>query len=422
VSPKGSDSGAGTRESPLRTIRRAVALARPGDVIRVLPGTYLEQLVLEHKGSGASAVTLRGEGTPLPKIVPSDRTRSSVITVRGRWNLENLHIDVSGAPMFAVVFDRGSNLSRLVGSELHGGTSSAGVLVGGGAHITIEDNSIHHFIKPGMDSHGVVVVGPARNITIRGNDIHHNSGDSVQCQAGEVPAESLLIEGNRMHDEGENGVDIKQCHNVTVRNNFLSGFPNTSIRPAGSSAGEAVVIHQAARNVVIQNNVISRAGRGVSVLAAGPSLCENLRIEGNTIQKIRNFPQGNGQGIRIEAARNVRVVGNTIEGTDSYGLMLAADGKMVTGLVVKHNTLRGEARALLLRLGREAHRPGLVMYSNHYSRGGVLKADGVNERLVGKLLPLRGLFSGEQLNLSSPDRLEAWRRALGVDHGAALLE
>ncbi|MFY0568431.1 right-handed parallel beta-helix repeat-containing protein [Archangium lansingense] len=408
VSPKGSDGGAGTREAPLRTIGRAAALASPGEIIRVLPGVYPEELVLESRGSGVAPITLRGEGSPRPTLVPKDRVRGAVIRVQGRWNLENLHIDVGGARMFAVLFDANASQSILSGSELHGGTSGAGVCVEGAQDITIQNNALHHFIKPGDDSHGVAVVGPARSIVIRGNDIHHNSGDSIQCQAGEGPAEGVLIEGNTLHDEGENGVDIKQCLRVTVRDNVLSGFPNTAIREPGSSAGEAVVIHASARDIQVHGNSISRAGRGVSILD-GNTPPENIQVEGNHIQDIRNVPAGNGQGIRIAGARNVKVLGNTIEGTASYGLMLAADGRVVTGLEVRNNLLRGGSQPLILRLGAERFRPGLLMRENHYARGGVLKADGED-------------FPSEQLTLSSPEKLGVWRQVLGVDEGSTVLE
>ncbi len=421
VSPKGSDGGKGTREAPLRTIGRAAALANPGDVIRVLPGVYPEELVLEARKPGAAPITLRGEGSPRPTLVPGSRTRSTVIRVRGRWRLENLHIDVGGARMFAVLFDSGASQSVLSGSELHGGTSGAGVVVEGARDITLQHNTIHHFIKPGDDSHGVVVVGPSRNITLRDNDIHHNSGDSIQCQPGDGPADTVLIEGNTLHDSGENGVDIKQCLHLTVRGNVLFGFPNTAIRPPGSSAGEAIVIHQATRGIRIQGNSISRAGRGVSVLGGGTPP-EDIRVEGNLIQDIRGLAVGNGQGIRIEGARNVRVEGNTLENTASYGLMLAADGKVIAGLTVRNNRLRGGSQPLLLRLGQERFRPGLVLEGNHYVRGGILKADGVLEKLRGEYARFQGDFPGEQLTLSSPEKLEAWRQVLGVDPGSGLLE
>ncbi|HYO52066.1 right-handed parallel beta-helix repeat-containing protein [Archangium sp.] len=421
VSPKGLDGGAGTREAPLRTIGRAAALARPGEIIRVLPGVYPEELVLESRGSGAAPITLRGEGSPRPTLVPRGRVRGAVIRVQGRWHLENLHIDVGGARMFAVLFDANASQSVLSGSELHGGTAGAGVSVEGARDITLQNNTLHHFIKPGDDSHGVAVVGPSRNIVIRNNDIHHNSGDSIQCQAGAAPAESVLIEGNTLHDEGENGVDIKQCLHVTVRDNVLSGFPNTAIRQAGSSAGEAVVIHVSARDVRIQGNSISRAGRGVSILDSSPPP-EDIRVEGNHFQDIRNVPVGNGQGIRIEGARNVKVVDNLIEDTASYGLMLAADGRVVSGLEVRNNLLWGGSQPLLLRLGAERFRPGLLLRENHYVRGGILKADGVQEKLRGEHARFQGAFPGEQLLLSSPEKLEVWRRVLGVDTGATVLE
>jgi hypothetical protein len=259
---------------------------------------------------------------------------------------------------------------------------------------------------------------------VRDNDIHHNSGDSVQCQASDRggAAEDLLIEGNSMYDEGENAVDIKLCNRVTIRNNEMSGFPNTTVRRAGTSAGEAVVIHDSARNITIQDNLISRAGRGVSIVAGHGRPPENVRIEGNTIQEIRNIPAGNGQGIRIESGRNVQVVDNTVEKTASYGMMLAADNGVVFGLVVKKNTLKGDQQALLMRLGPNFARPGVILGQNRYSRGGVLKGDGLRDLLNGVFSPFRGKFSGEQLILSGSDKLDAWRHVLGVDHGSGLLD
>jgi hypothetical protein len=404
VSLQGRDSAAGTREAPLRTVGRAVALARPGEVIRVLPGVYAETLALTSRGTGVAAVTLRGEGSPRPRLVPGDTSRSAVVRVQGRWNLENLQIDVGGARMFAVLFDGNASQSSLSGSELNGGTSGGGVVVEGASGITIQGNIVRHFIKSGDDSHGVTVVGPSRNVVIRGNDIHHNSGDSIQCQGSQALVENVLIEGNTLHDEGENAVDLKGCRSVTIRGNILSGFPNTAIRPVGSSAGEGVVIHESASSILIEDNTISKAGRGVSVLAAStPS--ESIWVKNNHFLDIRNMPAGNGQAVRIARARKVWVEGNTVENTASYGLMLAADGTVVEGLVVRNNTLRGGTQPWLLRLGPQASRPGALLEANHYAPGGVLKADGVLE----------------QLTLSSPEQLAVWRLALGGDQGATLL-
>lgn len=419
VSMRGSDAASGRVDSPLRTIARAAALARPGDVIRVLPGMYQEQLVLESRGAGAAAITLRGEGSVRPTLMPADRAPGAVIFVRGRWNLENLHVDVDGAPKAAVVFHTGADESRLTGSELRDGRAGGGVIVQGARHIRILNNLIHHFIKPRDDSHGVVVVGPSQDVVIRGNDIHNNSGDSVQCQGGTGPAQLLLVETNLLHDNGENGVDIKECNDVVIRNNDLAGFPNPAVRPVGSSAGEAVLVSRGARGVVIQGNTISRAGRGISILSqvAPP---EDIRIERNTIRNIRNFPAHNGHGIRISGGRNVQVLDNTVTNTASYGLMLAADGMVVSGLTVRNNRVTGGALKLLVRLGRQTYRPGFSMGANNYGRGGALSEDGVREKLRGPLERYRGLFIGEHLFLSRPERMDVWRQVSEVDQGSGV--
>jgi nitrous oxidase accessory protein NosD len=419
VSMRGSDVGSGTLEAPLRTIARAAALARPGDVVRVLPGTYQEQLVLESRGAGAEAITLRGEGSVRPTLQPRNRAPGSVIFVRGRWNLENLHVDVDGAPQAAVVFHTGADESRLTESELRDGRAGGGVIVQGARHVRILNNLIHHFIKPLDDSHGIVVVGPSQDVIIRGNNIHNNSGDSIQCQGGTGPAQLLLVETNLLHDDGENGVDIKECNDVVIRNNDLSGFPNPVVRLPGSSAGEAVLVSRGARGVVIQGNTIARAGRGVSILAqvAPP---EDIRIERNTIRNIRNFPAHNGQGIRISGGRNVQVLENTVENTASYGLMLAADGMVVPDITVRDNRVTGGTLKLLVRLGRQSFRPRFSMGVNHYGRGGALSEDGVREKLHGPLERYRGVFIGENIFLSTPDRIDVWRQVSEVDQGSGL--
>ena len=52
------------------------------------------------------------------------------------------------------------------------------------------------------------------SLVLDGNDIHHNAGDSIQCQPGSGPADGVLVEGNTLHDEGENGVDTSSAVSV----------------------------------------------------------------------------------------------------------------------------------------------------------------------------------------------------------------
>ena len=103
-------------------------------------------------------------------------------------------------------------------------------------------------------------------------------------------------------------------------------------------------------------------------------------------------------------------------------MLFRSDGKTVTGMEVRNNTVSGGAKALLVRLGQEQARPAMSLTGNHYSQNGILKADGVAGKLSGSNSQYVPDFSGEQLTLSSADKLTVWQRVLGVDQGTGLLE
>jgi hypothetical protein len=51
VDPKGNDSNDGTPDKPLRTIARAAALAKSGDVVTINAGTYTDSVVVRNSGA-----------------------------------------------------------------------------------------------------------------------------------------------------------------------------------------------------------------------------------------------------------------------------------------------------------------------------------------------------------------------------------
>lgn len=375
VSPAGSDGAEGSREKPFRTIRRALAAVGPGEAIRVQAGKYAESIVIggdAQKGREDAPITLLGEG--MPKIVPGGSGGALLQVRRPHWIVEGFEFDVRGERRFAAVFEGDTRGSKLRNSHLHGGTLGGGITTHGQAQgVLIERNHIHDFRKPNNDdSHGIVIQATSQDIVIRGNHIHDTSGDAVQClkpdSAAQSPAKGVIIEKNKLHSTGENAVDIKTCRDVTVRRNRMYDF-----RKSASSSGEAVVVHYSAQNIRIQDNEISKAGKGIAVGGvtdgAPPS---DVVVSGNHIREISSAGGSDGAGIRVENATQVQLEGNTIENTDGYGLMLGlgSNGAPSSGLTVKDNIVRSQK---LVRLGKK--RPGLKMGDNKYAPGGLFKAE-----------------------------------------------
>ncbi len=394
VSPSGSDSAPGTKAAPLRTIGRAVRSAGPGEVIRVQAGEYAEGVLIDgaavKEGRANAPITLLGEGKP--RIVPAARGGTLVQVRKPHWIVEGFEIDVRGQPRFAVIFEGNTTGARLTGCDIHHGTLGGGVSTHGGARdVLIDNNHIHDFRRrPKGDSHGVVIQATSRNITVRGNDIHGNSGDSVQCllpeHKGQAVARDVLIEGNQLHDNDENAVDIKTCQGVVIRDNTMYGF-----RKSPTSAGEAVVIHFSARDVRVEDNRISDAGRGISVGGSRegnqPSPV-NVVVRGNDIRNITQSGGSDGAGIRVENSRGVEVVDNTIANAEGYGMMLGlgSNGAPSEDLTVRGNVIQGRN---LVRLGK--HRPGLKMDRNRYATEGTFKVDPEETQDLGRWRAVSGV-------------------------------
>ena len=61
VAPEGSDNNDGKSiQSPLQTIQKAVDLANPGDVIKLLPGAYLQDVVTKRDGLPNQPIVITG--------------------------------------------------------------------------------------------------------------------------------------------------------------------------------------------------------------------------------------------------------------------------------------------------------------------------------------------------------------------------
>jgi hypothetical protein len=386
VSPAGSDTAEGSQTRPFRTVAKALSLIRPGQAIYLLSGTYTERLKLEERGGSASSVlTIQAAPGATPLLKGGTGSTTPVVDVRGAyWTIDGLRLDLSGDRAFAV-FWRGSGAHHGVVRNcfLKNGTEGAGVYVANSAHdVLIENNEIHHFQKSSGDSHGVCVETTSRNVVVRGNDIHHNSGDGVQCLGPEggatgpgTPFDNLVVEDNELHENHENGADIKTCTHVILRRNSIWGHHRTA-----SSAGEGVVVHLSAKDVTLEDNVFRGNGRGINIggvrVGAPPThivLRRNLVLDGYAAE-------GNdGVGIRVDTSSDVKLQNNTVWNMPGSCVYFGSgDTGPSAGLEVRNNVLAECGLALRANAGRA----GAVVDSNLYFHTGSaarFRLDGVDQ-------------------------------------------
>jgi hypothetical protein len=374
VSPTGNDASAGTATAPLRTISRAVSLARPGHLIRVRSGTYTERILLTGSvvnGTAQAPITLIGEGKP--KLVPGSSGGTQVMVERAHWKLSGFEIDMKGRQSFAASFSGNAEGSVFADSELHHGTAGAGVSFHRGANGgTLQNNLIHHFWVDGRDAHGVIVQHTSKNITVRNNVIHTNSGDSIQCHSrdGEVPAEpatNVLIEGNDLYGNYEQSLDIKTCHNVTVRRNKMHDN-----LPRGNGA---MVVHMSAQNILIEENDFYHAGVGVGIGGNlyGPVI-KGVVIQRNRFRDMRTDGGNKGGGIRLGVSDGATVLHNTFTRLPGAALEMGDGSSGPTRNPVVKNNLFDVSYAVNLRSAYSGLKMGGNLYkpAATFSKGGTL--------------------------------------------------
>jgi len=369
VSPAGHDAAAGTETAPVRTLSKALSLAGPGDRIRVLAGSYAQRLLITgsvRAGTAQAPITL--EGVDLPRIIPGAQQGALVVVERPHWRIRGFDIDVQNRPAFAVAFSGDTEGTVLSGSEIHHARYGAGVSFHNGAHgATLENNHIHHISIPNKDGHGVLIQPTARNITVRDNVIHDNSGDSIQCYSPDgsvpsAPAQGLLIEGNDLYGNIEQSIDIKTCHDVTIRRNKM----HKARRHPKRGGNGALVVHMSARDVLIEENDFFDAGLAIGIGGNryGP-MPSGIVIRRNLIRDMLTEGGMTGGGLQLAVSNGTQVYNNTFTRLRGPALILGrGDGGPTQGLVLKNNVIDA---AQAMEVGNRA--PGLTTGSNLYRPG-----------------------------------------------------
>ena len=328
-----SDVGDGTPASPRCTIPTSLAAGATVQV-RGGPYNYRSDSTWSAAGSLASPAFIRGPASPASRPVLSfdDDAR---LTLSGSYLIvENLEMR-SGA----VRIDSSSHHVAVRHFYLHDNPSGPGsFLANFGDDVVVYDCEIAYngVIPSSSDDHGFQTLAGTRNVWVLESHIHHNSGDAIQfCHTcighGNGPA-NVYIGRNRLHEDEENAIDIKETLGpVVISENEMYGY-----RPGVSSGnGDALRINDegAQGEIWVLNNRIHSSTIGIS-----PQESEaRSYILGNRLWDIQGFAIG-GAGRQtvvanntvVNTARGIRggteVTGNIVSGATSCHICRDAAG------------------------------------------------------------------------------------------------
>ncbi len=143
-------------------------------------------------------------------------------------------------------------------------------------------------------------------------------------------ASGVVIEGNMIYDNPNDGIRLAACENAEIRNNLISGNGTYGVKFMGCKNSQVT-------GNIVRNNAFSREmpliGAGVYIDFAS----EGIVVSGNTIA-------GNGRdAVVIGNSQGILLSSNVIAGNGGYGVNIygGSDENTVSGNVLRDNRHEG---------------------------------------------------------------------------------
>ena len=232
VAPSGSDSNTCLQSLPCREIRRALALAGPGDTILVADGTYKGFTASSVHGAAGNPITIKAQGSNAEVVKTVDRpdnrdtifiTWSSYVTIDGLRSF--------GANRAAIRVDESPNVT--IRNCVLGNNGTWGIFTDFSDDLLIENNQTYGSVA----EHGIYASNSGDRPVIRGNRVYNNNGNGIHVNGdvtsgGDGIISGALIEGNIVYNNGVaggSGINMDGVQDSTIRNNILYNNHATGI-------------------------------------------------------------------------------------------------------------------------------------------------------------------------------------------------
>jgi len=298
------------------TIQSAVNAARPGDVIRVCPGTYNEQVVISksvHIHGDDGAVVIPTGMTPNAISIPSGNSVAAAILVQNteRVTLEGLIIDGS--------HNNVTTCSADLSGILYQNASGA-----------IRHNAIRHFrlsaaLSGCQSGEGIVIQagGEASTVTVNANSVWDYQKNGI---TGDESGTQVNIDRNAVTGIGatsgaaQNGIQVGFGARGAVTNNSITDNVYAPCVTAAQCPANAtgILIFQS-DGVEVESNSVGTNQIGVAVAA------DSVKVDANTI-----FNSVALDGVFLMGNDN-QVRTNQILHSDEAGVFVQGNGNRIVG-------------------------------------------------------------------------------------------
>ena len=249
VSPTGSDTAAGTKAKPFKTLARAAkAATKPGTTVFVAPGTYDGGFKTTASGNAKARIYWVSTTKWGAKIVPPAKSSNKTA-----WDNRGNYVSIIGF--------------EVDGSKVRSGTKWTLGIYTGGSYTVIEGNHVHHTAttipcnSAGGSAIGVDSYYKGVMTDVVGNVVHDIGPAGCTYVQGIYVSTSGTIKNNVVYRVGSAAIHLwHDATNVKIINNTVSSS-NFGIIVGG---GDFYFTSAGANNVAVYNNIVYDNKYGIS--------------------------------------------------------------------------------------------------------------------------------------------------------------
>jgi hypothetical protein len=378
VATDGDDSGSGSRDDPWATLQHAADAVGPGATVYVREGTYPQRVAFGVSGEPGRPITFApapGETVVLDGStleVPAGRSAMIEIDSQRYITIEGFEITGYGSA--------------------ESGHVPIGVLVTGSAdHVRLSGTFIHDMGttfqgRSGGDAHGIGVFGttaehPIEGIEIVGNELANLTLGSSEALVVNGNVKDFLIEGNRVHDTNNIGIDVigfegtapdptvDQARDGIVRGNTVWNIDSYGNPAYGDDRSADGIYVDGGRDVVIEGNLIHDVNIGIELASEhGGRSTRNVTVRNNVVYDSTTIGIAiGGYDRRRGSTEDCAIVNNTVVNTDGPELLVQFDTR---GNLIANNVIVAGPRHIFVENPYEENVDNVLDANLYYSVDG----------------------------------------------------
>jgi parallel beta-helix repeat protein len=379
---------------PGGSIQAAVNAAKPGDTIKVAPGTYHENILIE------KPVTLLGAQAGVNPITGLRKNPANESTIDGSIAVQSTSkVRIDGFslndPGHVALLDQFNQRDTIANNVVLPGAAEGALLVKGDL-TNLVDNEFES-----TQGDGIGVVGSKSvplNDTVQGNLVENSGLNGIDV----FGANGLVVKGNLVSGSKQSGlnvqqsVDVKAVNNFIVTNNVGVNFANSSFdllqgNTVEFSRFEGIFATFDKTDLILANTVSGNATSGLGSAIVLDGVSGGEAVENNSVLN------NHSNGIEVDfASPGVKVSGNTVENNGGDGIGLNSTSKSIIAANTVKNNQR-PARRLETRgfLGRKPEFLALCRIVENNAVGIHLDAKSAGNTVTGNIALGDRVFDAE---------------------------